>query len=240
MYTEIHRKRPRLTQQGSRGGESRKGKEGGLKLLCLLSPTKLDFLNEKQAERPLPPLAKERKFQVWDLITTPSFPQNRASFLGRLLWREKEATPTLLFLLFLFLLYETPGGTGFVGSPGQQLCSLPSEPSNERGYGIQCVVVVWEWETNRSSTTRISFMFFSLSFLRQIWSMNSYKLFHTFTEEHCRQGIFKNISQGVSQVKYTGHDSDDRIAKLFIKKNFVPRSLWTSRTACSRAALTVP
>ena len=36
--------------------------------------------------------------------------------------------------------------------------------------------------------------------------MSSYKLFHTFSEEHCRQGIFKNISQGVSQVFVDGQN----------------------------------
>lgn len=34
----------------------------------------------------------------------------------------------------------------------------------------------------------------------KIWSLGSYKCVHTFTEEHSRHGIFKNISQGVSQV----------------------------------------
>ena len=34
----------------------------------------------------------------------------------------------------------------------------------------------------------------------QIWSMSSYKCYHTFGDEHSRHGIFKNISQGVSQV----------------------------------------
>ena len=30
--------------------------------------------------------------------------------------------------------------------------------------------------------------------------MSSYKCYHTFGDEHSRHGIFKNISQGVSQV----------------------------------------
>ena len=34
----------------------------------------------------------------------------------------------------------------------------------------------------------------------KIWSLNSYKCYYTFPEEHARHGIFKNISQGVSQV----------------------------------------
>ncbi|XP_040565654.1 dmX-like protein 2 isoform X5 [Lepeophtheirus salmonis] len=34
----------------------------------------------------------------------------------------------------------------------------------------------------------------------KIWSLNSYKCFYTFIQEHARHGLFKNISQGVSQV----------------------------------------
>ena len=34
----------------------------------------------------------------------------------------------------------------------------------------------------------------------QIWSLGNYKCYYTFTGEHSRHGIFKNISQGVSQV----------------------------------------
>ena len=40
----------------------------------------------------------------------------------------------------------------------------------------------------------------------QIWSMNSYKCYHTFSDEHSRHGIFKNISQGVSQVFVDSHN----------------------------------
>lgn len=37
-------------------------------------------------------------------------------------------------------------------------------------------------------------------FLFQIWSLTSYRCCFTFSDEHTRHGIFKNISQGVSQV----------------------------------------
>ena len=39
----------------------------------------------------------------------------------------------------------------------------------------------------------------------QIWSLNNYKCYYTFVEEHARHGIFKNISQGVLQVYVDDH-----------------------------------
>ena len=39
----------------------------------------------------------------------------------------------------------------------------------------------------------------------QIWSLSNYKCHYTFTGEHSRHGIFKNISQGVSQVMVDEH-----------------------------------
>ena len=40
----------------------------------------------------------------------------------------------------------------------------------------------------------------------QIWSLSNYKCHYTFTGEHSRHGIFKNISQGVSQVMVDEHN----------------------------------
>ena len=46
----------------------------------------------------------------------------------------------------------------------------------------------------------------SLIYYFQIWSLSNYKCHYTFTGEHSRHGIFKNISQGVSQVMVDEHN----------------------------------
>ena len=35
----------------------------------------------------------------------------------------------------------------------------------------------------------------------KIWDLNSHRIVHTYQGEHARHGLFKNISQGVAQVR---------------------------------------
>ena len=40
----------------------------------------------------------------------------------------------------------------------------------------------------------------------KVWDLSSHRIVHTYQGEHARHGLFKNISQGVSQVFVDSHN----------------------------------
>ncbi len=184
-------------------------------------------------------LPRRESFKFGTLLRPPLSPKTGSLSWDAFCGEKRKPRPHFFSSYFCFSFMRRRGGLVLLVAQGSNYVAYPPSPLMNEGMAYS---VLWSFGSGKK-LGQVQHEFpscFFLSFLRQIWSMNSYKLFHTFTEEHCRQGIFKNISQGVSQVKYTRHYSVVRIPKHFLKKNFVPRSLWTSRTACSRAALTVP